>query len=165
MNAVKPQTIFGFEELRKRLGLNQAEMANRMGLGSRAYFTLEQEPDAINIRHIKLAEMVALEAAVDRQDPTLPPERIRELVRKYAMLAFPKETAMSSRKPVLAVREAISAFEQKVSQGRLSGRELVDQVQTALVALRNAVEDIDSRLSIEEMNRALHRNELPPGSL
>lgn len=162
MNAVKPESIFDFEALRRRLGFNQAEMANRMGLGSRTYFTLEQEPDAINVRHIKLAEMVALETAVERQDASLLPTRVQNLVRKYASLAFPKEVAMSARKPVLNVREAVSVLEKKVETGRLSGRELVDHIHNALLALRDAVEDIDSRLSIEEMNRSVRSYQIPP---
>jgi DNA-binding XRE family transcriptional regulator len=73
--------------LRKRLGLNQAEMAKEMGLGSRAYFTLEQEDGAINARHIMLAEYVALKLAVDRADPALAPERIADLAKAFVALS------------------------------------------------------------------------------
>lgn len=73
--------------LRKALGFNQAEMAQKMGLGSRAYFTLEQEPTTVNIRHIMLAENVALAMAVERGDRSLAPRNVAALADKFSKLS------------------------------------------------------------------------------
>jgi transcriptional regulator with XRE-family HTH domain len=86
MSATKAKEIFSFAELRKRLGFNQAEMANRMGLGARTYWSLEENPGSINVRHAKLAEMVALELAVERQDASLAPPRVADLARAFAAI-------------------------------------------------------------------------------
>ena len=72
--------------LRKALGFNQAEMAHRMGLGSRAYFTLEQEPTTVNIRHIMLAENVALAMAIERGDRSFVPKNVAALADRFAKL-------------------------------------------------------------------------------
>ncbi|WP_316214269.1 MULTISPECIES: hypothetical protein [unclassified Bradyrhizobium] len=72
--------------LRKALGFNQAEMAKRMGLGARAYFTLEQEPASVNIRHVRLAEYVALSEAVARGDRDLAPRSVAKLADAFAKL-------------------------------------------------------------------------------
>lgn len=73
--------------LRKRIGLTQAEMAERMGLGSRAYFTLEQDPASINARHIMLAQMVSLREAVERHDRSLADAAVAALADEFARLA------------------------------------------------------------------------------
>jgi DNA-binding XRE family transcriptional regulator len=57
--------------LRKSLGLNQDEMAERMGLSKRAYVYLEQSPETILPRHIATANMASLDVALDRNDPGL----------------------------------------------------------------------------------------------
>ncbi|HEY8066654.1 MAG TPA: helix-turn-helix transcriptional regulator [Methylosinus sp.] len=62
--------------LRKRLGLTQAEMANRMGLGHRAYQTLEAG-ESLRGLHVAAAERVALTVAVERGDPMLAPVEVR----------------------------------------------------------------------------------------
>jgi DNA-binding XRE family transcriptional regulator len=72
--------------LRKALSLNQAEMANKMGLSARAYFTLESEPGSINARHIMLAEHVALTLAVERGDRSLVPKKFADLADKFAKI-------------------------------------------------------------------------------
>lgn len=73
--------------LRKRIGLTQAEMADRMGLGARAYFTLEQDPASINARHIMLAQMVSLREAVERHDRSLADTAVAALADEFARLA------------------------------------------------------------------------------
>lgn len=83
---LRARAIYDFAGLRKRLGLNQAEMANRMGLGSRAYFTLEQDPSAINARHIMLAQMVSLKEAVARSDASLADKDAAALAKDFADL-------------------------------------------------------------------------------
>ncbi|WP_050400336.1 hypothetical protein [Bradyrhizobium embrapense] len=74
------------EALRKALGFNQAEMADRMGLGSRAYFTIEKSPEAVNDRHIMLAEHVALTVAVERGDRSLVPSNVADLADRFAKI-------------------------------------------------------------------------------
>lgn len=86
MPKTKSTSVFDFISLRKKLGFNQAEMANRMGLGSRAYFKLEQEPDSINIRHIMLARMVSLQQAVMNKDRSLAEKVISDLAIAYSQL-------------------------------------------------------------------------------
>lgn len=87
MSTAKAKTIFDFEALRKKLGFSQAQMAHKMGLGSRAYFTLEQDSGAINERHIMLAQMVSLREAVAQKDYTLARPEIRRLAFAFTELA------------------------------------------------------------------------------
>jgi hypothetical protein len=61
-------------------------MANRMGLGARAYFTLEQEPNSINVRHIMLAQMVSLREAVMNNDKSLAEKAVGDLATAYSQL-------------------------------------------------------------------------------
>lgn len=77
---------FDLMMLRKRIGLTQAEMAAAMGMGSRAYFTLEQAPASINRRHVMLAQMVSLKEAVRQQDPRLADPEIALLADEYTRL-------------------------------------------------------------------------------
>jgi DNA-binding XRE family transcriptional regulator len=86
MPKARPKPTFDFVSLRRRLGFNQAQMANRMGLGSRAYFRLEQEPDSINVRHIMLAQMVSLREAVMNKDKSLAEKAVGDLATAYAQL-------------------------------------------------------------------------------
>ena len=72
--------------MRKRLGFNQTDMAARMGLKPRAYFTLEQKPEAINARHVMLAQMVSLEVAVARKDRSLTDTHAAELAIMFCAL-------------------------------------------------------------------------------
>src|ERR1700719_4209680 len=97
MSPNEAKKIFDFEGLRKRLGFNQAEMAQRMSIGPRTYFSLETEPTAISARHIRLAELVGLEAAVERGDPSLAPNRVGEISRRFADLITREEEPMSNR--------------------------------------------------------------------
>jgi transcriptional regulator with XRE-family HTH domain len=62
--------------LRKLLGLTQAEMAERMGLGTRAYQSLEAG-ETLRTLHILAAERIALALAVERGDPMLAPVGVR----------------------------------------------------------------------------------------
>ncbi len=58
-------------ELRKRLGLTQAEMADAMGMSRRGYSDLENVPDKIRAIHMRAADAVSLEIAAKRQDSSL----------------------------------------------------------------------------------------------
>lgn len=72
--------------LRKSLGLNQADMAKRMGLGSRAYFGLEVDPRTIRPRHIMLAERASLDVAIEKKDPMLAAATLRQKMIDWAAL-------------------------------------------------------------------------------
>jgi len=85
MPPAKAKTAF-FISLRRKLGFNQAEMASRMGLGARAYFTLEQDPNSINVRHMMLAQMVSLQEAVMNKDRSLAEKAVGDLATAYAQL-------------------------------------------------------------------------------
>jgi len=69
----------------KRHGLPQLEMARRMGLSLRTYQELEQKLRAVRSRHIRLAESVALDVAVENDDPELAPRDIRRKAIKLAI--------------------------------------------------------------------------------
>jgi len=73
--------------LRKRLGLTQAQMADRIGLGLRAYTEIENGRSALRGIHVAAAERVSLAIAAERGDP---------------MLAAP-----AARRDALAVGEAL----------------------------------------------------------
>jgi DNA-binding XRE family transcriptional regulator len=62
--------------LRERLDLGQTEMAKRMGLGLRAYQELESNPGKLRKRHIRLAESVASDMAIEKKDPYLAPPSV-----------------------------------------------------------------------------------------
>src|SRR5580692_9783109 len=151
MSPDQAKAIFDFEGLRKRLGFNQAEMAQRMSIGPRTYFSLETEPAAISARHIKLAELVGLEVAVERGDVSLAPKRVSELAHRFADLSNREENPMSDRETTLRVRTAIADFERQMDNGKMSGRELAQHILTIATSLRNTVEDLDARVSIGEM--------------
>ena len=151
MSPDQAKAIFDFEGLRKKLGFNQAEMAQRMSLGPRTYFSLETEPSAISARHIKLAEMVGLEVAIERSDVSLAPSRIGELARQFADISSREEHPVSDRETTLRVRSAISDLEQHLTKGKMSGLELTQHLLSIALALRNAVEDLDVRVSLNEM--------------
>ena len=68
---------------RETLGLAQTEMAKRMGLSLRNYQRLEKDLRRVGRRHILLAESVALEVAIEKNDPDLVPE---SLLRKTMTL-------------------------------------------------------------------------------
>ena len=76
---------FDLTSLRKSLGLTQAEMAKRMDMGARTYFALEADPGSVKDRHVRVAESVAIDVAIERRNPMLAPARARkaalELVR------------------------------------------------------------------------------------
>jgi transcriptional regulator with XRE-family HTH domain len=76
---------FSLLKLRTALGLPQAEMARRMGLSLRPYQELESKVRTTRSRHIRLAELVALEVAVENDDPNLAPQDIRRLAIKLAI--------------------------------------------------------------------------------
>ncbi len=89
---------FSLKRLRKGLGLAQPEMARRMGLSLRPYQQLELSADKVRRRHVRLAESVALDIAIERQDPELVPESIREKAIDLARLIIRKSFQQKARK-------------------------------------------------------------------
>lgn len=77
---------FSFINLRKALGLGQLEMATRMGLSLRPYQELESADRRVRPRHIRLAESVALDLAIEKQNLELLPNDVREKVIKLAVM-------------------------------------------------------------------------------
>lgn len=58
-------------EIRKRLGLKQSEMAERLGMGLRAYSDLENGVSKTRPIHVLAAERISLRVATERQDASL----------------------------------------------------------------------------------------------
>ena len=83
MSPAKAKAIFDFQGLRKRLGFNQPEMASKMHMSPRTYFSLETEPNAMNQRHIMLAQLVSLQEAVAQGDASLAEKGIADLCDKF----------------------------------------------------------------------------------
>ncbi|GGC68449.1 hypothetical protein [Chelatococcus reniformis] len=79
-------SAFDLVELRKRLGLKQADMAKHMGMGMRAYQDLEAEPARVLDRHQLLAEAVSLLVAQERRDPMLAAPRMRAAALDIAQM-------------------------------------------------------------------------------
>ena len=73
-------------KLRKTLGLRQSEMAKRMGLSLRPYQELESTARGIRPRHVRLAESVALDLAIERQDLSLVPDNVRKKADQLALM-------------------------------------------------------------------------------
>jgi transcriptional regulator with XRE-family HTH domain len=72
--------------LRKVLGLGQSEMAKRMGLSLRPYQELESETRRVRPRHIRLAESVALDVALEKENLELAPANVRKKMVKLALM-------------------------------------------------------------------------------
>jgi transcriptional regulator with XRE-family HTH domain len=95
---MKTNPNFPLKQLRKALGLGQSEMAGRMGLSLRPYQQLELNPDKIRSRHIRLAESVALDRAIEKQNPKLAPSNVRRKVIKLARLIAGKNLQQNALK-------------------------------------------------------------------
>jgi transcriptional regulator with XRE-family HTH domain len=89
---------FPLRRLRKTLGLAQQEMARRMGLSLRPYQELEAEPGKVRRRHIRLAESVALDVAIEKGDPELAPESVRKRAMDLARLMLTEKFRQKARK-------------------------------------------------------------------
>lgn len=72
--------------LRKSLVLTQTEMADRVGLGLRAYQELEGGNSKLRPIHVAAAERVALAVAVERKEPMLAPASIRSQALDLAQM-------------------------------------------------------------------------------
>jgi transcriptional regulator with XRE-family HTH domain len=72
--------------LRKSLGLTQAQMAEKIGLTTRAYHDLESGRSTVRAIHIQAAERAALDIAVERMDPMLAPASVRRSALELARM-------------------------------------------------------------------------------
>ncbi len=77
---------FSLKRMRRTLGLAQPDMARRMGLSLRPYQQLELNSDKVRRRHVRLAESVALDVALEQNDPELAPASVRRKAMKLARL-------------------------------------------------------------------------------
>jgi transcriptional regulator with XRE-family HTH domain len=73
-------------DLRDRLGITQTEMAQRLGLGLRAYQDIEGGVSKVRAIHVAAAERAALALAVERRDPMLAPVDVRRQALELARL-------------------------------------------------------------------------------
>ena len=89
---------FSLKRLRKALGLGQLEMARRMGLSLRPYQQLELSPDKVRRRHVRLAESVALDIAIEKEDLELAPESVRKKATDLARLIITKNFQQNAPK-------------------------------------------------------------------
>ena len=72
--------------LRNTLGLTQAAMAERMGLGARAYQDIEGGISKVRPIHVAAIERAALALAVERGNPMLAPAAVRRHALDLARL-------------------------------------------------------------------------------
>lgn len=73
-------------KMRKALGIGQSEMAKRMGLSLRPYQELESKARSVRFRHILLAESVALDIAIEKENLELVPANVRKKLVKLALM-------------------------------------------------------------------------------
>jgi hypothetical protein len=73
-------------------------MARRMGLSLRPYQQLELNPGKVRRRHVRLAESVALDVALEQKDPELAPASVRKKVMDLARLILRKNFRQKARK-------------------------------------------------------------------
>jgi transcriptional regulator with XRE-family HTH domain len=79
-------TIEELVALRKRLGLTQTEMGERIGLKLRSLQEIESGKTPLRPSHALAAERVALALAVERGDPMLAPLSVRREALELARL-------------------------------------------------------------------------------
>jgi transcriptional regulator with XRE-family HTH domain len=77
---------FNLPALRGKLGLEQAQMAERMGLALERYLDLEASPDKVQRRHAMLAHLASLEVAIERGQPSLASTTMREKILAWHRL-------------------------------------------------------------------------------
>jgi transcriptional regulator with XRE-family HTH domain len=90
-------TVTELIELRKRMGLSQADMATGMGLGSRAYQEVEARSGELKQRHRMLAERFTLAHAVVSTSPEYLPSSIRTEVIGFLELIVREEDRQKIR--------------------------------------------------------------------
>ena len=123
MKPNKKTTVFDLVAFRNSLSLTQSEMAKRMGLGSRSYQDLESDHSKVHARHIRLAESVALDLAVEKRDPMLIPASIRA---KVVTLAAGLGKTISPIQELFSIAERLAALKDSLRSG--SARQRVDAI-------------------------------------
>ena len=78
--------VFNLSMLRGKLGLEPAQMADRMGLETDELLALEAAPEKVERRHQMLAHMASLDVALDRGQPALASTTIREKIKAWHAL-------------------------------------------------------------------------------
>ena len=71
---------------RKALGLTQTEMAERIGLGMRAYQDIETGASKLRPIHVAAVERASLALAIERGNPMLAPAAVRRQALELARL-------------------------------------------------------------------------------
>ena len=77
---------FNLPALRGKLGLDQAQMAERMGLDAQDYLDLEASPENVQRRHTMLAHLASLDVAIERGQPSLASTTMREKILAWHRL-------------------------------------------------------------------------------
>ena len=77
---------FDLPALRGKLGLDQPQMAERMGLDAQDYVELERSPEKVQRRHAMLAHLASLDVAVERGQPGLASTTMREKILAWHRL-------------------------------------------------------------------------------
>ena len=77
---------FNLPALRGKLGLDQAQMAERMGLDARDYMELEASPEKVQRQHAMLAHLASLDVALERGQPGLASTTMREKILAWHRL-------------------------------------------------------------------------------
>jgi transcriptional regulator with XRE-family HTH domain len=72
--------------LRQSLDCTVVQMADLMGMSTRAYHNIEQGHSTLKSQHQAQALMVALDVALARRDPSLIPAPLRDRVKALADL-------------------------------------------------------------------------------
>jgi transcriptional regulator with XRE-family HTH domain len=84
---------FNLPALRGKLGLDQEQMAERMGLAPQVYRELEAAPEKVQRLHALLAHMASLDVAIERGEPRLASTTIREKIIAWHQLQAQASTA------------------------------------------------------------------------
>ena len=83
---------FNLPALRGKLGLDPAQMAERMGLDTQEFLQLEAVPEKVQRRHAMLAHLASLDVAIERGQPGLASTTMREKILAWHQL----QTAQAS---------------------------------------------------------------------
>ena len=84
---------FNLPALRGKLGLEPAQMAERMGLDARDYSELEASPKKVQRSHAMLAHLASLDVAIERGEPRLASTTMREKILTWHRLQSAQATS------------------------------------------------------------------------
>ena len=89
---------FNLSALRGKLGLDPAQMAERMGSMPRPIARWKAAPDKVQRRHQMLAHLASLDVAIERGEPALASTTMREKIMAWHRLQ-PKRRALRYSRP------------------------------------------------------------------